>query len=612
MNVEALTDLDIVKETTLKQLMGNEDLEMQVKMKARELRVIGIFDKKFKAYKKKQANSKLEKYNLCGFNKEYSAICTGSWITNQDGIYKQVANNETGEVDEIEASRMMIVPSETYKNMDSGIEKLKLCFYKHGRWQSLICEKTTISNLHKIVELSNLGIDVNSLNSKDLMSYLYDCISLNQFDKIESINDEPDNYIIPHYKSVSRLGWVEKDFMPYNQNIKFDGERENKFLFECIKVDGDFKEWTSYTSKLRKNKLLRIQMATSFSSVLIEKLNTLPYVLHLWGGTGSGKTVGMIVAMSIWGNATMGKLTKTMNMTANSMMSTCAFLRNIPFAGDELQLIKNKFDNYDTLIMKICEGVERGRMTFSQNNEMRTWKNSFLFTGEDPITKDNSGGGVKNRVIEVDVNDKVVVENGKDVVDFISCNYGYAGIEFVKYIKDKSEYINTEYKKIFKNVLEICDTTEKQAMAISMILLGDRLACECIYKEEEPIKLDDVKEYLLTAKEIDVTERCYQFVMSTIATNINRFKETDNSGEIWGKMTSSYILFSKEKLSELMNKHNYDLNSMLKIWSKRDKVLRNSQDRMIHNTMCFGVKANYIKFVNEVVTEECKESFKDI
>ena len=146
-------------------------------------------------------------------------------------------------------------------------------------------------------------------------------------------------------------------------------------------------------------------------------------------------------------------------------------------------------------------------------------------------------------------------------------------------------------------------------MAISMILLGDKLACECIYKNETPLELDSVKEYLLTAKEVDVTERCHDFVISTVATNANRFKGVDNAGEIWGRIDNDSILFSKEKLNEIMNKNNYDLNSMLKIWAKRGYVLRNVQKRLIHNTSCFGVKANYIKFAiiekeSEIPTKE--------
>ena len=109
-----------------------------------------------------------------------------------------------------------------------------------------------------------------------------------------------------------------------------------------------------------------MMMAASFASPIIEKVNALPFVFHLWGGTGSGKSVALMAAMSVWGNPSMGKMVRTMNMTSNSMLSTAAFLKNIPFAGDELQTIKSKWDNYDKLIMCITEGVDRGRMSYDK------------------------------------------------------------------------------------------------------------------------------------------------------------------------------------------------------------------------------------------------------
>ena len=57
----------------------------------------------------------------------------------------------------------------------------------------------------------------------------------------------------------------------------------------------------------------------------------------------------------------------------------------------------------------MTEGVDRGRARANGGvDETRTWKNSFLFTGEEPITKANSGGGSKNRVIEIAIDSPLV------------------------------------------------------------------------------------------------------------------------------------------------------------------------------------------------------------
>jgi hypothetical protein len=575
-----LSEIEILDEKNLKSIIGNEVKEMEYRMRARELRLSGVFEKKLKSVKQKVAQSKMSLANCCNFGEEkFDSISTGSWIANIDGIYKQIPNNETGGVDFVEASRMMIVPTETYNNIDTNIEKVKLEFCKHGEWHKIVTEKSTISVLNKIVELSNNGIDVNSLNSKDLMEYLYDVLTLN------------DNSIIPNFKSVSRLGWVGNDFMPYSEDIKFDGDNDNKYLHDCIKSKGELSEWIDYIKPLRENIYFRMIMAASFASPLIEKLNALPFVFNIWGGTGSGKSVGLICAMSIWGNPAFGKLTKTMDMTINSMMNTAGFLHNIPFGGDELQTIKKQNYNYDQIIMKVCEGVERGRMKYNKVLETQTWKCSFIFTGEEPCTKSNSGGGTKNRVIEVEAK-RNVVENGNDIVTFVYEHYGVAGKKYINYTKEIN--LQERYKKINKWLLEECETTEKQSMAMSLMILADQLAGECFFGEEKPMKKSDIKLFLMSKDEVDVAKRAYLWFVDWIAVNNIRF-ESNNAGEIWGKKNDSFCYINRHVLETALEKNNFDITATLSKWEEYNYIERNSQKKYSHNTKCHGIKGNYFK-----------------
>ena len=140
------------------------------------------------------------------------------------------------------------------------------------------------------------------------------------------------------------------------------GDPDYEVIFRNVREAGSFDAWKDLCGKLRANIPMRMMMAASFASVLLEPLKVLPFVLHVWGTTGTGKTVALMVAMSIWGNPKMGGLVKTMNMTRNAIMRNAAFLCSIPFAGDELQTIKDKWQgNFDQLIYQITEGVDRGR-----------------------------------------------------------------------------------------------------------------------------------------------------------------------------------------------------------------------------------------------------------
>lgn len=587
MNISTLTETQILNFSSFDNIITDENLQLHLRCRAKELKVVSLFDKKLKDFKKKTANEKIENLNFCGFDEKFDNICTGQWITNESGISKQVPNYETGEVNIVEASRMMIVPTETFKNMDTNIEKIKLCYYKHNSWQNIICDRLTISNLSKIVELSNIGIDVNSLNSKELMQYLYDCLTLN------------DSNIIPHFKSVSRMGWVDDEFMPYNSDLKFDGENEYKYIYESITKKGELSEWINFIKPLRDNLYFRLQMAASFASILISKVNALPFVFHLWGGTGSGKTVGLMCAMSIWGNPKMGKLTRTMNMTQNSMMSTASFLHNLPFAGDELQTIKSRYDNYDQLIMKITEGVERGRMTFSTVNEIKTWNCSFLFTGEEPCTRNDSGGGTKNRVIEVECVGKVV-EEGNKVVNFITQNYGTAGEVFIEEIK-KIDLI-TQYEEILKEILKNNDTTEKQAMAMALIMLADKLSSEFIFNDNA-LELIQISEFLFSEKEVDISERAYSYILSIIAQNQINF--TSASTDNWGQYKcEGKLLFNKNLLHKLLSASGFDFEAVKRKWEAKKYIELNSQGKYAHQRKINGVTTNYILINTDILIDD--------
>ena len=85
-------------------------------------------------------------------------------------------------------------------------------------------------------------------------------------------------------------------------------------------------------------------------------------------------------------------------------------MNSIPVAFDELQIIKDKFESYDSLIMQLTEGIDRSRgKSYGGVETQGTWQNVFFFSGEEPIIKENSGGGVKNRVMEIEANEKLAL-----------------------------------------------------------------------------------------------------------------------------------------------------------------------------------------------------------
>ena len=235
----------------------------------------------------KQGNS-----NKTAFTDAPLQLNCGKWVANDLGV---VLNDVTAQGMPITTTACPhpVLPVERYINIDTDTEKVKLAFFKDGRWRELTCDNGIVLNKNSIIQLADRGILVTSESAKDLVKYLSEVISLNAQE-------------IPLYKSIGRLGWIEGDFIPYNDGVKYDGDADFKSIYDNVQECGSYTLWLEHITGLRKDINIRLVLAASFASPLIEVVGALPFILHLWGTTGFGKTVSLMVASSVWGNPEMG------------------------------------------------------------------------------------------------------------------------------------------------------------------------------------------------------------------------------------------------------------------------------------------------------------------
>ena len=573
--------------------------------KAREIKRISEFNRILKAFFTDYSQKMKDTGNSTNFTEQPLSLECGPWHATDAGVTMQKFDNN-GQPVYISACTHPILPVEIYKNIDTGKERVKLDYFKYGQWQSVTESRKVCADNRSIVEvLSDIGVEVTSENAKNLVRYISDCMGMNPA-KLEP------------RKSVNRLGWAGKEFMPYADDIVYDGEHDFDVIYKNVKESGSFQVWKDHCSELRKNKIVRMAFAASFASCLIEPVNALPFVFHIWSGeSGTGKTVAMMAAMSLWGNPKMGGLVKTMNTTKVNVMRTSAFLYSIPYAGDELQTMKDKWTtNFDQFIYQITEGIDRGRGRASGGVEdTKTWHNSYLFTGEEPITKSNSRAGSKNRVIEIEVEDKLI-EDGNYTVSVLTENYGHAGRMLIEYLQSIDiKEIKDEYKKYFDLMCKL-DTTEKQAMAMSCILLADQILTKVIFEDETPLTIKDISRYLRSAQEVDVSERSYHMVLNWLARNPIRFRDPagsdGNNGEVWGRIdyddtrpeNPPIAVINKDVLCDFLDSNGFDYAAVSKKWSDKNRIIRNSQGRLVHQTKVFNIKASYIKLVMETDADD--------
>ena len=544
--------------------------------RARELNIARQFSKGWQTFLRSRAKAEAVTVNRTNFPGQPLALDAGDWIADGDGV-KRMVQDRNGNVKEEYASRLPVLPLEILRNTEEGTEKIRLGFYKYGKWNSILVPRSSAASSVKIVELADMGLDVTSENARLLVKYLADVTSLNMD-------------AIPVVKSCRHMGWAGESFLPYTDGIRLDSEAQYKDLIASVSSRGDLQAWIDFTAELRRNTVLRLLMGAAFASPLIAKVNALPFVFHLWGGTGTGKTAGIMAAASIWGDPRPGRLVRTVNMTVNSMMQMASVLRNLPFFGDELQTVKSRYENYDNLIMQVTEGINRGRMTDTALQQQMTWQNAFVFTGEEPCTQALSGGGVKNRVIEVECTDNVL-ENGNSVVNFINNNYGLAGPEYIRLL---GKYpVRELFEKKMKNILDATGTSEKQAMAMALIMTADRLAGWAFYPEEEALTAEDVKPFLKVQTDIDVAKRAFREIMGVILEHEVNFKPDMNAMR-WGRMGSTFVEINKTVLVRELRNIGFHFDAVKKQWAEQGYLLKNASNKYASHMQIDGEKGYYV------------------
>lgn len=575
-----MTEKELFSKQTFIDLFNKNEIE-RVELEDKlylEARKLGV-EKRFKESLKKYQSILRQKISLedslklpkCKYDIENYNM--GNYTCNINGITDRFNTK---------FSYIPVLPVERYINEDTGKEKVKIIFYKENQWRELIVDKSQLSINQKLLLLSDDGLDVTSENVKYYINYFNEIMNINSIKKLDSI---------------SHIGWKENDFVPYDSHGIFDGADEFRNIYKSIGSKGDYNKWKECIKELRKHKVIKLLMATTLASPLLEKLNLQPYMVNLWSSlSGNGKTLSCMVAMSIWGNPDIGALRLSSNNTQNYYSVVASFMRNYTCYFDELQIVKrSKYLDLESLVMDLCNGTEKGRLNKnSQAREVKVWFNNFLFTSNDRLVKENAGEQVYNRVIDLEIGEKII-ENGQDIARVIKENYGFAGREYIKYIQQLGfDKIFERFKIIFAEILEKTPATDKQASSLASILLANQLANECIFNDDYILQVEDIEEYVNDKNDIKTSIRAKEYIIGIINANAKRFEE-NNYGECWGIKDEYGCTINAQILFRELEKGGFEFNTVKKDWADMEFLEKNSVGRYIHNTTVRKEKGNYIR-----------------
>lgn len=517
------------------------------------------------------------------FDGQPMELNAGDWEADDSGIRRNF-----GGVDCV-ACPHPVMPVERLVNIDTGEEKLRLAFRKGTIWRWHIVEKKVLASANKVTELAGIGIAVNSETARNFVRYIGD---------LENLNYD----IIPERKSIGRFGYIAGEgFSPYVDGLIFDGDANFAAMFQTVHERGSFDKWKQMAAEVRAMSVTaKIVLAASFASPLLQPLGCLPFFVHLWGvDSGTGKTVALMVAASVWGDPSVGSYVKTFDGTAVGMEKTAAFLNNLPLCLDELQLAKDAKGKTNFDVYRLAQGVGRTRGNRSGGvDRTPTWQNCILSTGESPLTGQASGAGAVNRVIDIECKaNSVVITDGMRVSGAVKRNFGHAGKAFVEKLyadgDDVPQEIHNRYQVLFKT-LAAQDTTEKQAMAAAAIVLGDELACRWIFGgTEQPVTMEQISEFLTSRAAVSAGERAYKYLCDWVSQNSNKLTGKTDNGDVLGTLDGCRAYIIRSVFERVLQDAGYSMKATIS-WLKQAGLIEtraknNTKARRINGvpTECF-------------------------
>lgn len=537
--------------------------------------------------------------NVTNFTNQPLELNAGDWEADDSGIFKKNGYN-----DEV-ACPHPIMPVERLVNIDTGEEKLQLAFRKGTIWRKIIVSKTVLASSNKVTELAGSGIAVTSQNARAFIQYISDMENMNY-------------YLIPEKKSIGRFGYIpDEGFSPFVDGLIFDGDANFKAMFQTVRSRGSETKWLETAAEVREmSTTAKIILAASFASVLLEPLNCLPFFVHLWGvDSGTGKTVALMVAASVWGDPAVGAYVKTFDGTVVGMEKTAAFLNNLPFCLDELQLAKDSKGRTTFDVYKLAQGVGRTRGNRSGGVDLTpTWRNCILTTGESPLTGTASGAGAVNRVIDIECKSaQAVIKDGMRISGAVKRNYGFAGRKFVErlYQPGVIDQVSERYRELFR-ILSDRDTTEKQAMAAAAIILADELACQWIFSGQQPLTIEQVSEFLASKAAVSAGDRGYKYLCDWVTQNSNKLcgRSENPNIEVLGALEDGRAYIIRSVFERILQDAGYSTAAMIS-YLKQSNLIEtrgraNTKGKRINGipTECFCLRLPSVELDDETDPDE--------
>lgn len=418
------------------------------------------------------------------------------------------------------ASGSPVVITNRIFNLDREQEKIELCFKYYNQWRRTVQPRSVIFNSRSVIKIADYGIDVTSESSKYLVKYLQALGNINQAE-------------IPLVYGVSKLGWRNHDtefILPTKTNYRIDLDDEGN-ITSAFAESGTMNGWLALAEEVRQQPYARIVLAAGFAAPLLKisphKRN---FLLYFWGPSGGGKTAAIKFALSPWGEP--DRLMTSFLTTKNGLERRLELLSDFPAGINERQVAgagRDKQEQLEYIAYMLEGGKGKGRANKTGLQRTSSWRVVGIANGEEPLTKESSMQGVKNRVLEINTSPLMPDDLARRC--HVNEHYGIAGPLFIEQLLKQKATVSTVYHDIATYIMErYKEYSATHISAVALLATTDYLVSAWLFGLSPQEAMNQCIEMattlmreLPTLDQLSDVARGWELVMNWISANNSKF-----------------------------------------------------------------------------------------
>jgi hypothetical protein len=266
-------------------------------------------------------------------------------------------------------------------------------------------------------------------------------------------------------------------------------------IVQATKPKGTIEGWRAYINTLKRHKLYKALAVFLFGAAapLMRYTGLYGMTIHCASTeSGTGKSLGLMAAASVWGHPTHYRTGK--NTSDKAMVQRLGLLQSLPVVTDEItNKNRNDFEWFPNFLFEMTDGKGRERMEGGANKERlnkSTWSTlaimssntygvDYLLTGR----RHTSDGEVR-RLLEFEIEEVMqgLSDEDRAAITGLNENFGVAGTVLAQFMVDNEEHLSGLVQRYTAKVRSSFNSTDDErfwtatvgcAVAMS-VLLGSK------------------------------------------------------------------------------------------------------------------------------------------